>query len=223
MVVVASSSAGGQTDIIAVALFGPAGGDRRAAADFILSLNRFLMDYRTVTAAQAYRGIRNNNPGNIKTGIAWQGAVGDDGTFIIFADNTWGLRAMAKDLIDKINEGVSTITAIITKYAPPSENDTASYISAVATDSGIDANEALGTDGDTLHSLIRAIVNHEEGDGPSAQFVSDGDIDTGITMATDPTTVFRAAVITASAYPTQTVLGVAAGVILLWAIFRRKH
>jgi hypothetical protein len=46
------------------------------------------MDFRQDPDAQPYRGIRNNNPGNIEKGIAWQGAVGDDGTFIIFADDT---------------------------------------------------------------------------------------------------------------------------------------
>lgn len=181
------------------------------------------MDYRAVTAAQPYRGIRNNNPGNIKTGISWQGAVGDDGTFIIFADDTWGLRALARDLTTKINkDGLDTITAIITDYAPPSENDTATYIADVATDSGIGANDVLGTDNDTLHSLIRAIVNHEEGSGPSAQFISDADIDTGISMAGDPTTVFQAAVITATAYPIPTALGVAGSVVLLWALFGKR-
>lgn len=150
------------------------------------------MDYRTVTGAQPYRGIRNNNPGNIKAGINWQGMVGDDGTFTIFADDTWGLRAMAVDLTNKINrDGLNTITQIITAYAPPSENDTASYISAVAGDSGFGADDTLVADTPTLSALIRAIVNHEEGDGPSQQFISDADIATGIQMAGDPSTVFR--------------------------------
>lgn len=181
-----------------------------------------MADYRQVTAAQSYRGIRNNNPGNIKKGIAWQGAVGDDGTFTIFADTSWGLRAMAKDLDNKIGEGVNTISLIINKYAPPSENDTASYIADVATDSGIDASEVLGTDQDTIHSLIRALINHEEGDGPSAQFVTDADIDNGIQMAGDPTTVFQAAVVAAQGYPTTTVVMVAGSALLLYALFRRR-
>ena len=152
------------------------------------------MDYRTVAAAQPYRGIRNNNPGNLQPppGLTnWQGAVGADGPFVIFADTTWGLRAMAVDLTSKINnDGLTTITAIITVYAPPPENDTASYISAVASDTGFGADDVLAADSGTLALLIRAIVNHEEGDGPSQQFVSDADIATGISMAGSPTTVF---------------------------------
>src|ERR1700743_661562 len=111
------------------------------------------MDYRGQTSLP--RGIRNNNPGNIRAGIAWQGAVGSDPDFVIFADDTWGLRALAKDLMTKITkDGLDTINAIITQYAPASENNTAAYIAAVAADSGIDANTQLGTDTDTIASLV---------------------------------------------------------------------
>lgn len=139
------------------------------------------------------RGIRDNNPGNIEwqAGTQWQGAVGQDGPFLIFADDTWGLRAMAKDMTTKINvDGLNTITSIITEYAPPSENDTASYIAAVSGDTGFDPDQTLTADQPTLHAMIRAIVNHEEGDSASSQYISDADIDTGIAMAGDVSTVF---------------------------------
>jgi hypothetical protein len=180
------------------------------------------MDFRQDPDAQPYRGIRNNNPGNIEKGIAWQGAVGDDGTFIIFADDTWGLRAMAKDLTTKINsDGLTTITAIITQYAPPSENDTASYIAAVASDTGFGATDLLTADQPTLHALIRAIANHENGDAGSA-LVSDADIDTGIQMAGDPTTVFNAAAIAVSANPGISLAGVGVCAVLLWLLLRKR-
>jgi hypothetical protein len=149
------------------------------------------MDYRG--QASLPRGIRDNNPGNeeVETGVTWQGQVGADGNFIIFADTTWGLRALARDLTTKMTtDGLTTITAIITDYAPPSENDTASYIASVASDSGFGADDQLSPDQPTLHALMRAIVNHENGDDASAQYVSDADIDTGIEMAGNPATVF---------------------------------
>lgn len=180
------------------------------------------MDFRQDPDAQAYRGIRNNNPGNIKTGIAWQGAVGDDGTFIIFADDTWGLRAMAKDLTTKINtDGLDTIAQIIAVYAPPAENDTAGYIAAVASDTGLDADGILQADPDTLAALIRAIANHENGDAGSG-LISDADIAAGIQMAADPSTVFNAAVVAAAAYPTQTVLLLAGGILVAWLLLGRR-
>jgi hypothetical protein len=178
------------------------------------------MDYRNNAAVASFRGIRNNNPGNYKSdGPAWQGAVGSDGVFYIFADDTWGLRAMAKDLTTKIGEGVDTITTIITKYAPPSENDTASYIAAVSSDTGIDPDTQLGTDQDTIHSLIRAIVNHENGSSASQQFISDADIDQGIAMAGNPATVFQAAAIAAQANPLLTVAILLGSVWLLSMIY----
>jgi hypothetical protein len=180
------------------------------------------MDYRNTTPAPP-RGIRDNNPGNLQPppGLTgWQGTVGMDGPFVIFADDTWGLRALALDIANKINtDGLDTITALITVYAPPSENDTASYISAVAADTGIGATDQLGTDQDTITSLMRAIINHENGDAASAQYIPDGDILTGYQMANNIGTVFSAAVVAAQAYPTTTVLVVGAVILGLYLIF----
>jgi hypothetical protein len=181
------------------------------------------MDYRG--QATLPRGIRDNNPGNLQPppGLTgWQGTVGMDGPFVVFADDTWGLRALALDLINKIsNDGLDTITAIITVYAPPSENDTASYITAVANDSGIGATDQLGTDQDTITSLMRAIINHENGDSASAQYIPDTDIATGYTMATGGamSTAFSAAAVAIEAYPTQTVLALGVAAVVLYWIF----
>jgi hypothetical protein len=146
-----------------------------------------------------------------------------DGPFVIFVDDTWGLRALALDLTNKISkDGLDTITSLITVYAPPSENDTASYISAVASDTGIDATDQLGTDQDTITSLMRAIINHENGDTASAQYIPDADILTGYQMANNIATVFNAAVIAAQAYPTTTVLVVGAVTVGLYLLLRPK-
>lgn len=127
-------------------------------------------------------GLRNNNPGDFRVGIAWQGMIGAENGFITFQDVTWGLRALALDLINNINKGNDTITTFITQYAPPSENDTVGYIASVSSDTGLDPNTQLGTDNDTIHSMMRAIINKEIGVNYSPQ-ISDTDIDTGIGMA----------------------------------------
>ena len=90
---------------------------------------------------------------------------------------------MAYDLTNKYNnDGLITITQIISKYAPPSENDTAAYISSVCSDmGGIDANTDIGLNANVLASLMRAIINHELGNQYSAM-ISDADIQTGISM-----------------------------------------
>lgn len=139
------------------------------------------MDFRTLADWPSLpRGLRNNNPGNIKTGEGWKGVVGNDGVFDIFSDDTWGLRALAMDLTAKIHRGLLTIRDIISVYAPPSENDTLSYIAAVSDQSGIAPDQPLTADPVTLHNLIRAIITHEN--GQPAEHVSDSDIDQGIAL-----------------------------------------
>jgi hypothetical protein len=130
-------------------------------------------------------GLRNNNPGDERPGDNWQGMIGTNEGFIVFQDISWGIRAMAQDLLNKINKGENTITEIITIYAPPSENDTAAYIAAVSADMGVDPNQVLSMDTSTFHNLIRAIMNHELGDSYSAM-ITDADIDQGIGMVSAP-------------------------------------
>jgi len=130
------------------------------------------------------RGIRNNNPGNLRDDVAWAFKVGGDtGGFAIFDDSVHGLRALAKDLTNKIDkDGLTTITAIISKYAPPSENNTAAYIQSVVDDTNLAAGQQLTADAGTLALLMRAIVNHENGESASYDYVSDADIAAGIGM-----------------------------------------
>jgi hypothetical protein len=121
--------------------------------------------------------------------------TGSNGGFITFQDVSWGLRALATDLANKMNRGLNTIGAIvpsfikdaeiggiISTYAPPSENNTEAYIIAVSDDTGLDANQPLNMDAGTLHNLIRAIINHENGEHYSTTYISDQDIDQGISM-----------------------------------------
>jgi hypothetical protein len=130
-------------------------------------------------------GLANNNPGDLKCcdGNNWVGLVGNDGTFDTFSDTTYGIRAMAIDLTTKIQrDGLNTITSIISDYAPPSENNTAAYIASVVNDTGYTATQVLTADSVTLANLIRAIINHEIGDQLSNQYVSDSDVQAGLSM-----------------------------------------
>lgn len=169
------------------------------------------------------RGLRNNNPGNIKTGEGWKGVVGNDGVFDIFADDTWGLRALAMDLTAKINrDGLTTIRQIVSVYAPPSENDTLSYIQAVSDTTGLPADQQLTADAATLHSLIRGVITHEN--GQPANMISDADIDQGISMMGNGVgTLVKSAVDAASNDPSiAIVIGVGILGLLLYA-FTRKN
>jgi hypothetical protein len=117
------------------------------------------------------RGIRNHNPGNIRrNGDPWQGLAErqSDVEFFTFKDPIYGIRALARTLIayqDK--HGLRSIRQIISRWAPPVENNTNAYVRAVASDAGLDADQSLDMHHfDHLLPLAKAIIKHENGRQP---------------------------------------------------------
>lgn len=113
----------------------------------------------------ATRGVRNSNPGNLrKSKDQWEGAIGDDGEFVIFDSPESGVRALAKNLQSYGRQGYDSIEKIINRWAPPNENDTKSYIDSVVAATGIPATQSLDlSNPDTLSALAQAISFHETG------------------------------------------------------------
>ena len=113
----------------------------------------------------ATRGIRNNNPGNIRVSKdQWEGMTGDDGAFVIFDSPESGVRALGKNLLSYGRQGYDSIEKIINRWAPPNENDTQAYIDSVVAATGIPATQSLDlSNPDTLSSLAQAISFHETG------------------------------------------------------------
>ncbi|WJJ60262.1 peptidoglycan lytic exotransglycosylase [Salmonella phage ST21] len=113
----------------------------------------------------ATRGIRNNNPGNIRVSKdQWEGMTGDDGAFVTFDSPESGVRALGKNLLSYGRQGYDSIEKIINRWAPPNENDTQAYIDSVVAATGIQATQSLDlSDPDTLSSLAQAISFHETG------------------------------------------------------------
>jgi len=127
------------------------------------------------------RGLRNNNPGNIKyDGTQWEGLATppSDGTFAVFTDATYGIRALARILSNYVAiDGVSpTVTAIVSRWAPPSENDTTAYIQDIKTQLGIPLDQEPTLDlSIDLPALVAAIIQHENGLQPySAATITQG-------------------------------------------------
>lgn len=116
------------------------------------------------------RGIRNNNPGNIRHGTqTWAGEAvkQDDPSFITFKTPEYGIRALMKILrtyYDKYS--LITIRMMIMRYAPPNENDTEAYIAAVSKRTGIGAGEVIDDLEKVIISLAEVIVLHENGHAP---------------------------------------------------------
>lgn len=114
------------------------------------------------------RGIRNNNPGNIRrTGTAWRGMSPQqpDPEYITFQSPVWGIRAMARILKNyRALYGLDTVAGIVSRWAPPSENNTAAYIASVSAAVGVDPDQPLTAD--QLPALVAAMIYHENGQQP---------------------------------------------------------
>ena len=129
------------------------------------------------------RGIRNNNPGNIRIGINWLGSVipGKDVSFVEFKTMPYGVRALYIDLINKHKSGLRTIRDIIYRYAPPSENLTDAYVAAVAQNMKIGASTPFAPTVKNLNAFAKAIVKHEN--GKDGEMVTASDYAAGLALA----------------------------------------
>lgn len=128
------------------------------------------------------RAERNNNPGNLNF-AGQSGATLEDGSnarFAKFGSTAEGVSALAKQLQRYGERGLDTISKIINKYAPSSENDTQAYIDALAKRLGVSGDQKLDlSDSATLTGLIKGIARHEAG----SDYLSDSDVMTGLSMA----------------------------------------
>ena len=95
------------------------------------------------------RGLRNNNPLNIRRSAdKWQGlrVLQEDREFFQFSEMKWGWRAAFRLLCHTYygKYKLRTIRDIITRWAPPKENDTEVYIRRVTDRIGIGPDRELG-------------------------------------------------------------------------------
>jgi len=113
------------------------------------------------------RGIRNNNPGNIEAGAFTQklpGFIGSDGRFAQFETPEQGVNAMGQLLESYGRRGHNTLSKIINRWAPSTENNTRAYIQSVASNTGIDPNMPLDlSDPNIKNAVTQAMILHENG------------------------------------------------------------
>ena len=129
------------------------------------------------------RGIRNNNPGNLEYSKTnpWVGQTGDDGRFAKFETPEHGIRALGRNLLSYQRQGYDTISEIINRWAPASDdNKTDAYIRAVCAQLGVTPDQPLdASNPDTLKALCASIIQHENGSQP----YSDQQLATGVSAA----------------------------------------
>ncbi len=114
------------------------------------------------------RGIRNNNPGNIrlsKTRWLGQRSFQFDPAFVEFDDPIMGLRALMRLLLTyQVKYGLDTVESLINRYAPPHENATDAYVHHVAKALAVGRRDRIDvTLPDTLQKIARAVTRHENG------------------------------------------------------------
>lgn len=134
-------------------------------------------------SADGPRGVRNNNPGNLEASSSnpWVGQTGSDGRFAKFETPEHGIRALGRNLLSYQRQGIDTVSDIINRWAPPTDNnDTAAYIKSVCAQLGVKADQPLdASNPDTLQALCAAIIKHENGSQP----YSNEQLSTGVSAA----------------------------------------
>lgn len=114
------------------------------------------------------RGLRNNNPLNIRLSrTPWQGEVrpSKDKAFCTFVSPAYGYRAAIRLIQNYVRlYHCDTISRIITRWAPPSENNTKGYIYAVCKLTGLKEQTRIdASDKATMCALVAAMSRVENG------------------------------------------------------------
>ena len=127
------------------------------------------------------RGIRNNNPLNIRKGSNWKGErpVQTDKAFEEFQTMQYGIRAgfviLRKYITgyNGITQKFNTIEKIVRRWAPPTENATQKYIDFVAKDMGISPSRTIAFSNKSLMvDLVYAMIFVECGQRVGKEIIS---------------------------------------------------
>ena len=115
------------------------------------------------------RGLRNNNPLNIRrTANLWQGLSKEqnDPDFFQFESMAWGYRAAFVVLRTYRNRyGINTVVRIVRRWAPEKDgNDTEYYIRKVTVLTGLERTQIVDDqDPRTMMNLVAAMSRVENG------------------------------------------------------------
>lgn len=113
------------------------------------------------------RGIRNNNPLNIRIGNTWLGERNNptDPAFEEFVAMEYGVRAafiILRRYIKRYHK--DTICSIVSTWAPANENNTQRYIDHVSAQMALDPTEPIKyEDKETMCKLVAAMAKVECG------------------------------------------------------------
>lgn len=126
------------------------------------------------------RGIRNNNPLNIRKGGYWKGLSEEqnDCAFCQFRSLVYGIRAglvLISHYIagrTSVRKPINTPEAIISRWAPPTENATRRYINFVCKDAGLRPQQVLVfSQREVIVALVYAMIFVECGQRVDRQYI----------------------------------------------------
>ena len=137
------------------------------------------LDPKTRDIIKQTRGLRNNNPLNIRhSSDRWQGKAKSqtDPAFVQFVSMAYGYRAAFVLLRTyRMKYGYNTLRAIIRRWAPPSENNTERYLANVSKWSGLDPDKPIaGHDANTYIAIVAAMSRMENGLPANPEDVAEG-------------------------------------------------
>lgn len=120
------------------------------------------------------RGLRNNNPGNIRhSSSKWKGMsdVQRDSAFVTFESRAYGYRALLALLRTYIKQHrLRNIARIIGRWAPPEDNnDTEAYIQRVCELTGFDRTEVIRWNDPIQMIALAEAISHVENGVPAVR------------------------------------------------------
>lgn len=117
------------------------------------------------------RGLRNNNPGNIRISKdKWQGlkAKQTDKSFFQFISIEYGYRALIRTLQNyRKLYGCQTIADFIKRWAPENENNTAGYITRVCKEMQVPSTCIPDINDKDMMCAFAAAISQVENDTPA--------------------------------------------------------
>lgn len=122
------------------------------------------------------RNWRNNNPGNLEYGEFAKslGAVGSDGRFAVFPSYDAGRQAKERLIFASPSYRDLTLEQAISRYAPPNENNTRSYINQVAAAAGVPASTPMNQIPTTVRGNVLNAMERVEGFKPGRTYNAQG-------------------------------------------------
>ena len=113
------------------------------------------------------RGIRNNNPGNLRLSPDSRGRfIGqkrmDEHGYMVFHKPMQGLYSLTWTLVDLAGEHINTVAGLIAEFSPGGESSEAQYSKYLAEDLDVGEFEKIDIV-ERLEPILRSIITYECG------------------------------------------------------------